>query len=230
MVRLVSTPHQYLHEVAKRNSLHHAYLCIGSNEAEMNGCVQTVIDSLPSTLRIDCQPEEEGMSISIINVRDLISRLSRANPAGQLTFVVIRPAAAMTREAENALLKILEEPPRGIIFILLAKRARDLLPTVVSRCHLIRFALQNKSVQDSRSKGKVGELMKSDFQSQLSLAQDISCDEFDDYELLLSNEIRSNIDSVKLQLVLKQYQGMRRASRARTYRVNPQGCVDLLYL
>jgi DNA polymerase III, gamma/tau subunits len=53
--------------------------------------------------------------------------------------VVIRDAERMTSEAANALLKILEEPPADAVLVLLAQSAAQLLPTVVSRCQLIRF-------------------------------------------------------------------------------------------
>jgi DNA polymerase-3 subunit delta' len=53
--------------------------------------------------------------------------------------VIISDAHAMNPEASNALLKILEEPPDKTIFILTTDHIRDLLPTVVSRCHPVRF-------------------------------------------------------------------------------------------
>lgn len=53
---------------------------------------------------------------------------------------VIEDAHLMTREASNALLKVLEEPPGDAIMILITHRKRDLLPTVVSRCVEVRFS------------------------------------------------------------------------------------------
>ena len=46
----------------------------------------------------------------------------------------------MNKEAGNALLKILEEPPERTVIILTALQASDLLPTIVSRCRHIRFS------------------------------------------------------------------------------------------
>ena len=46
-------------------------------------------------------------------------------------------AAALTEEAQNALLKTLEEPPRGHYFVLVTPALADLLPTLLSRCELI---------------------------------------------------------------------------------------------
>jgi DNA polymerase-3 subunit delta' len=45
----------------------------------------------------------------------------------------------MNPEASNALLKILEEPPEQTLLILVTQQASDLLPTILSRCHPVRF-------------------------------------------------------------------------------------------
>lgn len=54
--------------------------------------------------------------------------------------VVIDPAEAMTRDAANAVLKTLEEPPPDVLFILTSHRPGLLLPTLRSRCRLIAVA------------------------------------------------------------------------------------------
>lgn len=53
--------------------------------------------------------------------------------------ILIEPAEAMNPSAENALLKILEEPPSGVCFILVSDRWRKLLPTIRSRCRSVMF-------------------------------------------------------------------------------------------
>jgi len=52
---------------------------------------------------------------------------------------MITDAAALTPAAANSLLKILEEPPRGLTFLLLIEQAGDLLPTIRSRSRVIRL-------------------------------------------------------------------------------------------
>jgi hypothetical protein len=52
---------------------------------------------------------------------------------------IIARAERMTLEAQNALLKNLEEPPKGTIFILTAETNSSLLPTIVSRLHIIKI-------------------------------------------------------------------------------------------
>jgi DNA polymerase-3 subunit delta' len=54
--------------------------------------------------------------------------------------VVVEPAEAMNHAAQNALLKILEEPPATVYFILVSYRWRRLLPTIRSRCRSLALA------------------------------------------------------------------------------------------
>jgi DNA polymerase-3 subunit delta' len=51
--------------------------------------------------------------------------------------VLVSPAVALTLAAENSLLKLLEEPPAGVYFILVSSEPRRLLPTILSRCQRI---------------------------------------------------------------------------------------------
>ncbi len=53
--------------------------------------------------------------------------------------IVIEPAEAMNPSAQNALLKILEEPPSSVYFILVSSRWRRLLPTIRSRCRALKL-------------------------------------------------------------------------------------------
>ena len=53
--------------------------------------------------------------------------------------VIVSPAEAMTPAAANALLKVLEEPPAGVYFILVSNAWRRLLPTIRSRCRTVVF-------------------------------------------------------------------------------------------
>lgn len=54
--------------------------------------------------------------------------------------VVIEPAEAMNTAAANSLLKILEEPPSSVYFILVSSQWRRLLPTILSRCRVLKMA------------------------------------------------------------------------------------------
>jgi DNA polymerase-3 subunit delta' len=73
--------------------------------------------------------------ITIEQVRELRDFLSlTAHRSGGLRVVVMQPADRMNSPAANALLKLLEEPPAGTLFLLVSDEIRRLLPTVLSRC------------------------------------------------------------------------------------------------
>ncbi len=84
------------------------------------------------------EPDDKA-SIKIDVVRDVLSRTGFKPFEGQRRVVVIREADALEPQAQNALLKSLEEPPPGTIFILTTNVASALLPTVLSRCMRLRF-------------------------------------------------------------------------------------------
>ena len=66
-------------------------------------------------------------------------RLAQFSPVQADRKVCLIPRAeTLTPEAANALLKILEEPPRDLAFVVLTEHPSDLLPTIVSRCRMIR--------------------------------------------------------------------------------------------
>lgn len=77
--------------------------------------------------------------LRIDQIRGLLATLAMKPFSAVYRVVIICDAHKMNREAGNALLKILEEPPKGTILILTARQRSDLLPTIVSRCRHIRF-------------------------------------------------------------------------------------------
>lgn len=79
-----------------------------------------------------------GKETGVNEIRAIIEELSKAAFEGGMRAIVISNAHAMTREAQNALLKTLEEPPKGVIF-LLCGNADGMLSTIISRCALIRL-------------------------------------------------------------------------------------------
>ncbi len=80
-----------------------------------------------------------GAFIQIDQIRTLCRTLALKPYEATVRVVVISDAQRMNPESANALLKILEEPPDHTLFILTATRSADLLPTIVSRCRIIRF-------------------------------------------------------------------------------------------
>lgn len=81
---------------------------------------------------------EKKKSIGIDQIRELLKDLKRSADTARVTLV--SPLEAMTPEAANALLKVLEEPRQGIYFILVSHMLSGVLPTIRSRCRMVRMA------------------------------------------------------------------------------------------
>lgn len=84
------------------------------------------------------EPDDRA-SIKIDPVREMLSKISYRPFEGRRRVVLIREADTLQHEAQNALLKSLEEPPPATMFILTTAVPGALLPTVRSRCMRLRF-------------------------------------------------------------------------------------------
>src|SRR4029079_5871215 len=83
-------------------------------------------------------PGDSG-SIKVDPIRDVIDRSGYRPFEGRRRAVIIDEADALVPQAQNELLKTLEEPPPSSVFILVTARPDALLPTVLSRCPRLRF-------------------------------------------------------------------------------------------
>ena len=81
---------------------------------------------------------EEG-SIKIEQIRQLKREAGYKLFEGKKKVWIIEEADKLTLEAANSLLKILEEPPPDVVFILISETQEKLLPTILSRCEIIHF-------------------------------------------------------------------------------------------
>ncbi len=108
-----------------------------------------------------CQAITEGRALDIIEVdaasnrgideiRDLREKTSYAPNQALYKVYIIDEVHMLTKEASNALLKTLEEPPPHIIFILATTEAHKILPTIMSRCQ--RFDFRRISQADISAK------------------------------------------------------------------------------
>jgi DNA polymerase-3 subunit delta' len=89
----------------------------------------------PDILRLSPQ----GVQIKIDQVREVCQALALKPYEARVRVVLIADAHRLNVAAGNALLKILEEPPEGTVWILTAPQTADVLPTIASRCRHLRF-------------------------------------------------------------------------------------------
>jgi DNA polymerase-3 subunit delta' len=90
--------------------------------------------------RAEGQDYERKRNITVDQIRAMQRRLTTRPTLGSRRAIIIDPADDLEKGASNALLKSLEEPPEGTFFILVVHRPARLLPTIRSRCRVLRFA------------------------------------------------------------------------------------------
>lgn len=88
---------------------------------------------------IDPKTDKAAEEITVGQVRELIRRLSLKPVIGKVKAAVIDEAHLMNSEAQNCLLKTLEEPPGDALIILITRNSQRLLETIRSRCEVMRF-------------------------------------------------------------------------------------------
>ena len=88
---------------------------------------------------------ENANSIKISSIREIIKNLAINYADLPFRLILIEDAHLMGVESQNALLKSLEEPPEGVIFILITDNQNLLLPTIKSRCWEVPFSPLNDS-------------------------------------------------------------------------------------
>jgi DNA polymerase III delta' subunit len=84
-------------------------------------------------------PEGVGQQIRVGQVQALAGELALLPLEGRFRIAIVEHAHRLNPDAQNALLKTLEEPPAAVCLILAADDASTLLPTVVSRCARLRL-------------------------------------------------------------------------------------------
>ncbi len=137
-----------------------------------------LIDRLPKDPKVAEKPradwpegEERRRSIVADQVRDLNRRFSTHPTYSTRRIVVIDGAESMEVVAANALLKMLEEPPAGTIFILVTHAPGRLLPTIRSRCRMLRFSGLADDVMTSILGAEIGTANAAEIAALVSLGQ-----------------------------------------------------------
>ena len=83
--------------------------------------------------------------ISVAQVRELGTFFELSSHHGDgYRIALISPAEALNQTSANALLKMLEEPPAGVIFILVSHQPQRLLATITSRCHKVDMPMPDR--------------------------------------------------------------------------------------
>lgn len=134
---------KYLSNSIKSNMVSHAYMFEGPEGVGKNTMARELATILLEMENLFNSPDyieinPTGNSIKIAQIRKLQSDIL-VKPYKSYKIYAINEAQKMTLEAQNALLKTLEEPPKYAIIILITNNKESLLDTIKSRCEIIKF-------------------------------------------------------------------------------------------
>ena len=138
---------KYFENLLNNGSLGHAYLFVGQDMPGKKGFTEELcailtgrgFENNPNLKFIRPKTEEGDYKIYIEDIRDLKSFMSFKPYSSQYKLAVIENAEMLTTEAANAMLKILEEPPRNSILVLISSKHKLLPRTILSRCEAVVF-------------------------------------------------------------------------------------------
>jgi DNA polymerase-3 subunit gamma/tau len=155
-----------LRNAVEQDKVHHAYLFVGSRGTGKTSMAKILARSLncerggptvtPCGECESCVTIAAGTSIDVIemdaasnrsvdDVRDLRERVAYAPAAGRWKVYILDEAHMLTKEAWNAFLKTLEEPPPHTVFVLATTEAHKVMATIADRCQ--RFDFQRPSLE-----------------------------------------------------------------------------------
>jgi DNA polymerase-3 subunit gamma/tau len=154
-----------LSNAVEKGRVHHAYLFVGSRGTGKTSMAKILARSLncvqgptltPCGECESCQTIAAGTSLDVIemdaasnrsvdDIRELRDRVGFAPAAGRWKVYILDEAHMLTKEAWNAFLKTLEEPPPNTAFVLATTEPQKVMATIIDRCQ--RFDFQRPSLE-----------------------------------------------------------------------------------
>jgi DNA polymerase-3 subunit gamma/tau len=112
--------------------------CERGPTAEPDGTCQSC-RAIVGNSSLDVLEMDAASNRGIDEIRDLRDKVNLAPAAGRVRVYIIDEVHMLTTEAFNALLKMLEEPPEHVVFVLATTEKHKVLPTIISRCQSFDF-------------------------------------------------------------------------------------------
>ena len=161
---------------------------------ECRSCKQTVSKNQPDIIYVS---HEKPNTISVDDIRAQVNNDVAIKPySSKYKVYIINEAEKMTPQAQNAILKTLEEPPAYAVIMLLVSNVNTLLPTILSRC----VVLNMKPVRDELvKKYLMEELQIPDYKADVCVA--FARGNVGKAKLLASSEEFENVKAEALSLL-----------------------------
>lgn len=118
----------------------HAFLINGGTQESRQKKIKDMVTEFHIDLIDVVSIAPDGEHITIADVRNFQKRLLFAPMQSTHSIGIIENASLLTTEGQQALLKLLEEPPPRTYVLLETESAESLLPTIISRCQIVRLA------------------------------------------------------------------------------------------
>lgn len=184
-------------------------LCIDDNEKYCNkckSCIEFDTNNNPDFKII----EPDGASLKIEQIREFQSKVAEKPIISKRKVYIINDSDKMTKEAQNCLLKTLEEPPEYVTIILIGSNENKFLSTIKSRCMILHFnKISNDEIEkilEEQYQLKINsKIMIDAFQGSIGKAIQLK-DKIDDYEkienVIYSLEKKDKIDILNMAEII----------------------------
>lgn len=193
-----------------KDNLFHAYICEG--EADV---LEEVASFLESELSMSVlgNPDVFIKHYEAFGIGDSreVTRLAQLRPLGERK-VLCWSAPNMTREAQDALLKLFEEPPARTHFFVVLPSVQTLRPTLLSRVQILRIP-ETESGVNANAEG----FLKSDYAKRLDIVAKMAKEKDRTGALELINSLEQTLYNIEGSDPLKKQEGLEAIAQSRKY-------------